>query len=360
MTSKVVVVGAGVIGLTTALQLKRANPDYSISIVAHHLPGDLDIEYTSPFAGANWHSFASKNDRELQELDKPGYWKFLELSNEPRSGVWITTNKSYVTEVEFNSKGRDPAKFVPWFKNFVKNFKTIENSSELPDGIAFGYSFDGVVISVPIYLNYLLQENLGAGNSVRRISKISNIHEARDLHSSGAKADIVVNATGGLANRIVGFKDDKRNFPVRGQVLLVRNNAKCEVSVEGFPELDNEMLYLMPRKEGGCIIGGCFLENFASTDVDEQLTKRIIDRALKYVPEIVDPSYKNNPPKVDIVRTQVGLRPFREGGARIEQDSDNGWLFHNYGAGGGGYQGSYGMSSKLVELIQKHVGNSKF
>jgi len=44
---------AGVIGLTTALLLAD-NPKYSITVVAKHMPGDYDIEYASPWAGANY------------------------------------------------------------------------------------------------------------------------------------------------------------------------------------------------------------------------------------------------------------------------------------------------------------------
>ena len=44
---------AGVAGLTTALLLSR-NPKYSITVVAKHMPGDYDVEYTSPWAGANY------------------------------------------------------------------------------------------------------------------------------------------------------------------------------------------------------------------------------------------------------------------------------------------------------------------
>ncbi|KAK6464842.1 hypothetical protein DFJ63DRAFT_93855 [Scheffersomyces coipomensis] len=348
---KIVVLGAGVIGLTSALLLKKWDSNYDITVVGAHLPGDIDIDYTSPFAGANWHSFADADDLRLQNFDKPGYYKLIELAeNEPKSGIWVKDNISYVTDIQFKSQGSNPVSFLPWFKDFVHEFKILDKS-ELPDGIAFGYKFKGVIISVPIYLNYLLQENLSIGNKVHRIAKIKNINEVRHYHSSGLKADFVINCTGLLANTISGFKETKRNFPVRGQVLHVRNHAKNEVSVEGFPNLNNEMLYLMPRKEGGCIIGGCFLQEFANTKVDEALTKRIIERAIKYVPELIDPNYKNNPTSIDIIRTNVGLRPFRESGARVEIDEDNDWLIHNYGAGGGGYQGSYGMCREVVRLL---------
>jgi hypothetical protein len=44
---------AGVSGLTAALQLAR-NGRYDITLVAKHMPGDYDIEYASPWAGANY------------------------------------------------------------------------------------------------------------------------------------------------------------------------------------------------------------------------------------------------------------------------------------------------------------------
>lgn len=43
---------AGVSGLTSALLLSR-NKANKITVVAKHMPGDYDIEYASPWAGAN-------------------------------------------------------------------------------------------------------------------------------------------------------------------------------------------------------------------------------------------------------------------------------------------------------------------
>ena len=44
---------AGVSGLTTALLLAR-DGKHNVTIVAKHMPGDYDIEYASPWAGANY------------------------------------------------------------------------------------------------------------------------------------------------------------------------------------------------------------------------------------------------------------------------------------------------------------------
>lgn len=39
-------------GLTCALLLAK-NKENTVTVVAKHMPGDYDIEYTSPWAGAN-------------------------------------------------------------------------------------------------------------------------------------------------------------------------------------------------------------------------------------------------------------------------------------------------------------------
>jgi D-amino-acid oxidase len=344
MTS-VVVLGAGVIGLTVALELKKTHPDYEITIVGHHLPGDLSIEYTSPFAGANWHSFAERDDLRLQDIDTSGYKKFMELSkSDPRLGIWQVPNYNY-----FISQPIDETK--PWFHNMVEDYAEL-NGKELPAGIKSGFVFNGVIITVPIYLQYLLSLNLEAGNTIKRIPKIAHIDQARSLCENGKIADYVINCSGILAGELQGVNDSSRNYPVRGQVLLVRNHSKASIGVEGFPNLDDELLYIMPRKEGGSIIGGCFQHNSTDPNVDDALTKRIIERAIKYAPELIDPNYKNNPTSIDIVRVNVGLRPFREGGPRIEIDSKKPWLIHGYGAGGGGYQGSYGFSERIIRLLE--------
>lgn len=44
---------AGVSGLTTAYLLSK-DPANKVTVLAKHMPGDYDIEYASPWAGANY------------------------------------------------------------------------------------------------------------------------------------------------------------------------------------------------------------------------------------------------------------------------------------------------------------------
>ena len=68
MPIKVTVIGAGVIGLSTAVLLQSKG--YHVTIVAKATPDpkymDSDPHYASREAGAHWCSFADKNDIRLQ------------------------------------------------------------------------------------------------------------------------------------------------------------------------------------------------------------------------------------------------------------------------------------------------------
>jgi len=54
---------------------------------------------------------------------------------------------------------------------------------------------------------------------------------------------------------------------------------------------------------------------------------------------------------VEVLAVASGLRPSREGGARVEAETyDQKTIIHNYGAGGTGFQAGVGMAIDAVEL----------
>ena len=74
-------------------------------------------------------------------------------------------------------------------------------------------------------------------------------------------------------------------------------------------------------------------------------------RAVQLCPALTDGQGFEN---LDVVRHNVGLRPFREGGARLETEKIDGvWTIHNYGHSGYGYQSSYGCSQEVVKLTEQ-------
>ncbi|KAH3667815.1 hypothetical protein WICMUC_005215 [Wickerhamomyces mucosus] len=353
MARKVVVVGAGVVGLTSAWILLKKG--YDVTIVGRNIPGDIDIEYTSPFAGANWGSFALDHEHFLQDLDKPAYKLFIKLArNDPNAGIHIVPHHTYIRKDQLDDKGEFK---LPWFikERFVENVRFLEKD-ELPtdeyNDIVGGWSFDSVTISTNIYLHYLLQKIFALGGILKRKS-IKHIKEAYDLHHTRERADLVVNSTGLLARHLGGVEDENV-YPIRGQILWVRNSAKKQISlkIHGFKD---ESVYVFPRKEGGSIIGGTFIKDNWSSVEDPELSKRMIERAVKYLPELVDPKLGNDP-EIDVYRYNVGLRPGRTGGPRIERE---GSIIHNYGISGAGYQASIGLAEHVLRFADEFFREAK-
>ncbi|KAF0558588.1 nucleotide-binding domain-containing protein [Gigaspora margarita] len=65
---RIVVLGAGVSGLTTATLLLQQKKKFEVTVVAKHFPGDLTSEFTSPWAGAHWRSYAINDDIRQQGM----------------------------------------------------------------------------------------------------------------------------------------------------------------------------------------------------------------------------------------------------------------------------------------------------
>jgi D-amino-acid oxidase len=81
----IAILGAGVVGLTNALVLACIYPSANITVIAKHFPGDRSIEYTSPWAGANWASMAHDNGP-LEKYDEVTFNRFGQLID--GANVW--------------------------------------------------------------------------------------------------------------------------------------------------------------------------------------------------------------------------------------------------------------------------------
>jgi D-amino-acid oxidase len=96
-------------------------------------------------------------------------------------------------------------------------------------------------------------------------------------------------------------------------------------------------------------------------EVDPNLAHRIALRCVALAPELTGGKGVEG---LDVVRHNVGLRPSRRGGPRLEVENMEGigLIIHNYGiytfqplltegASGAGYQSSWGMAIKAAGLL---------
>ena len=241
----------------------------------------------------------------------------------------------------------------PWWKDVLPGYRELDPSELIP-GHDSGVEVTSVCINTAVYLPWLLGQCVRAGVVVRR-AVLSHVSEAAGMSHTGQRhADIIVNATG-LGARKLGGVEDGAMKPARGQIVLVRNESSPMISSSGTDDGRAEILYLMQRAAGGgTVLGGTYDVGNWESAPDPNVATRIMQRAVTARPELVGgPGSGRGVEGLSVVRHAVGLRPYREGGVRVEGErlADGTWVVHNYGHAGWGYQGSYGCAEGVVEII---------
>ncbi|ORZ15422.1 hypothetical protein BCR41DRAFT_422221 [Lobosporangium transversale] len=360
-TYAVNILGAGVSGLSTGLALLEKG-NYSVKIIATHLPSDLHIDYTSPWAGAHWRSFADIADLEQQELEEATYKRFEHLAEtEPKAGIMFLTGHDYWDVKPKNFE-------EPWFSRFLKNYRHIPKE-ELPSGVDFGTTYTTVSINTPKYLRYLQDQILARGGIIEHGTVQSLRALAQVPHSDKhPKADIIVNCSG-LGSRNLQGVNDHQMFPTRGQILIVKvpdeiwpkaKQFTMERYAEGSAFGVGTVTYVIPRDNGEIILGGTTDHWDYQEAPSEKTAKAIMQRVQDCRPDLFS--------KATVLRNCVGLRPNRRGGVRVsataeQLDWNEGWnpsvlvVAHNYGHAGFGYQASIGCANKTAKCIERSLKN---
>ncbi|KAF2873377.1 FAD dependent oxidoreductase [Massariosphaeria phaeospora] len=348
--TNIVVVGAGVVGLTTALVLSR-HDNFNVTVVAKHMPGDYDIEYASPWAGANSMP-VGKPGSNLQKFET-ATWKELDriCREVPEAGLHCQETFIYGRKKDENTATGDWFKELvkedAWFRDLMPNFRVLPRS-ELPPYCTTGTAFTSVCINPAIHLPWLAGQCLKNGVTIIR-GTLTHISQAPSFHTTGHAA-VTLNCTGLLA-RTLGGVLDTTVYPGRGQTVLVRNTPGAMLTVSGTDDGAGEVTYIMQRAAGGgTVLGGCMQPDNWDSQPDPNLALRIMQRAVELCPALVPKTGKVT--ELSVIRHGVGLRPMRKGGIRVEKERIGGaWVVHNYGHAGYGYQSGFGSAWEAEKLV---------
>ncbi|THH21228.1 hypothetical protein EW146_g288 [Bondarzewia mesenterica] len=348
----VVIVGSGVIGLTIAHVLTEGAgaERYQVTIIARDLPEDLSSQaFASPWAGANWSPM--QYDERLHRWEKQTFDKFWDMI--PTGLVLKLPSKVYFEHEDAESQ--------VWWKDIVRDFRVLKTEAYLPSNVKSGVEFHTVSINPEIYLPWLKSEL-----ESRRVQfikrRLVSLDEAGKLAGEGG---VVVNATGLGARSLIGV-EDKKVFPIRGQTVIA-HAPKASEFVTLIPAVKGDVAtYLIPRPSppGMVLMGGTFQVNNWDTSVDIATAEGILSRAKAFVPALADPETR-------ILSHNVGLRPAREGGPRVEaqivelptkgdlvpklvqgdDESAKVLVVHAYGFGPAGYQQSWGAAAEAMRSL---------
>ncbi|MEW1719430.1 FAD-dependent oxidoreductase [Streptomyces sp. NPDC093109] len=311
---RVVVVGAGVAGLTTAVLLAEAGTP--VQVIAEQVPG-----VTSLAAGAMWGPYLVEPKDKVDQWGQRSLEVFRTLSGDPTTGVRLASG------IEASRKAEAP----PEWATELPGFRPCE-TTELPGGFTSGYRFTVPLIDMPVYLGHLLQRLRAAGGTIEQ-RKLTSLDDA-------GPAAAIVNCSGLGSRTLV---PDPGLRPIRGQHVVVTNPGLTEFfSEDTGPSPD--LLCFYPHGDT-VVLGGTAVDGDGSLEADDKAAAGILARCSEIEPRIA---------AARILEHRIGARPTRTA-VRVEAEHrDDGTLIvHNYGHGGAGVTLSWGCAEDVRRLVAR-------
>jgi len=330
----VLVLGAGVIGLTTAICLAEAG--LTVAIAAAEPPEQT----TSAAAGAIWGPHLVGMD------DRIGRWadvtldRLAELSH-PVLGA--SELAGIVHTASGRAATRERTEAPPEFAAGASGLAPCP-PAQIPAGYQSAWRLTATIVSMPGYLDYLAGRYGRAGGRTRFPVRVGTLGDARMLAPS---ARVIVNCTGCGARDLV---PDPDVTPVRGQVVVAANPGITEFFV-GTSSDPRDLTYLFPHGDV-VVLGGTEQRGEESLEPDPATAAKILAACA-----VIEPSLGGTA----VLGHRVGLRPARTRvrleAERLEPEQDGEvTVVHNYGHGGAGVTLSWGCAEDAAELVLAALG----
>ncbi len=324
---KIGVIGTGVIGLSSAVALRRRG----FTDVTVYFRDDLPAT-TSSRAGAVFTPFDAGSHA---EWIAGSLRAFREMARtQPHSGVCIGTAHEYLP-------GDAP---IPAWTGIVGGVHVWEHAATPPSPTAHGFDIDVPMMDMRVYLAWLKTLALELG--VRFVQR--DIGSFDEVFASGT--DAIVNCAG-LGARELCL--DRAMRPMRGQLLHVPNALGLTDAIAA-PEADGDVTYVYPFPDY-IVLGGTYELDESRCETDDASLARILLRSRR----LLSAHTNRNADALGetILRRVAGLRPTRvingcHECVRLELErSPAGPIIHNYGHGRAGVTLSWGCANAVAKLL---------
>ncbi|WP_405634818.1 FAD-binding oxidoreductase [Streptomyces sp. NBC_00056] len=311
-SSDVIVVGGGVIGLTTALELVGMGRRVRV------WTRDPTPLTTSAVAGALWWPYRIDPVERVTDWSLRSLRVYEELAARPGT-AGVRMAEGVHADTVLDGLG-------PW----ADSVAGLRPATATEYGGGAGVWARLPLVDMPVHLEWLKERFLAAGGRVET-------REVSDLAEAGAAAPVVVNCTGIGARTLV---PDDSVRPLRGQLVLVENPG-VDTWFTGGGDSPDTSTYFFPQP-GRLILGGTAQEDDWSLDPDPAVAEAIVARCVGVRPEIAG---------ARVIGHRVGLRPTRPE-VRVERERApwGGVLVHNYGQGGAGVTVAWGCAQEAAGL----------
>lgn len=308
--SEVVVVGAGVIGLSAAVCLADAGKE--VLVVAAEFPPP-----TSRAAAAMWGSAFVGPPDAVPRWAVATRDVLVGLAAAPdETGVHMTPG----TLVSPRPDLPPPADLFPGIE--------MRPLDDVPPGFALAVEVVVPLVDMPVYLDYLARRFEAAGGRIE-LRRLASLDEA------AAEAPIVVNCSGVWARDLAGDPSIRAS---RGQHVIVENPGIDRFFMT--PPLGPEWTAWHPHP-GYVVLGGVAGGDDWSLEPDPAVAEAILARCAAIEPRFAD---------ARVLEHRVGLRPERAA-VRLEvEERGSARVIHNYGHGGAGVSLSWGCAHDVTAL----------
>ena len=350
------VIGAGVSGLTSALCLSRRG--FDVTVVADRFAPRV----TSVVAGAlwEWPPAVCGRHRDAASLTRSKAWcetsykMFAELAGNPETGVFMRpVNYYFKRPIEEDQPHRLKMEEL---KDKVGQFRhdralILENGVNAELGLRDAYTHLAPMSDTDVYMQWLHGEVKSAGCRILEHTVTGPLAGQAETLARQYDVDAIVNCAGLGAGELAG----ESMYPLRGALIRVRNDGRAMprvtqahcISLEGSDE-ERGFVFIVPRGHDMLVLGGLAEPDLWGLDIgldNYEPIRAMYRRCLDFMPSLKDAEIDAAEP------VRVGLRPFRLQNVRLETEAGE-RIVHNYGHGGSGVTFSWGCALEVADLVE--------
>ncbi|XP_034531404.1 D-aspartate oxidase [Notolabrus celidotus] len=322
---RVAVVGAGAVGLSTAVSIAEDLPFCSVTLIAEKFSPDTTSDGAAGIVyPGTFPDIPLERQRRWFKDSFDCLLAIAQSEHAPEAGVIMSSGWQIFKEVPANTK--------PHFSECMIGFRfmTDEEMKRFPDH-KFGQAFTTVKCECSNHLPWLENRFRKAGGQVEK-RKVNSLQELSNY-------DLIVNCSGLGSKTLV---HDSNIYPVRGQVLSMEAPWLNHFIRDG-----DGKTYIYPGIHS-VTIGGTRQQDDWSLNIDEEDTKSILERCSKLEPSLS---------KAKVLKKWVGLRPSRKN-VRVEREvvqlqGRKVPVVHNYGHGAWGVTFAWGTAQDALGLVKQ-------
>ncbi|XP_069112492.1 D-aspartate oxidase-like isoform X2 [Argopecten irradians] len=316
----IIVIGAGVVGLSSAVSIQRALPGVKVKVVADKIYD----ETTSIGAGGIFLPTTT---------NIPGV-------SEDTLRRWSETSWHVYSKMATSDLASSTGHTKPLYADIVYSYREMSPGELIKlgvyDNFRFGYEITTVITNMRKYLKWLMNQFTANGGEVER-RKIGSLMELY------GQCNVVVNCSGLGSRQLCG---DKLLYPLRGHLIKVKAPW-----VKDWVYTDQQAHLFL--SDDFVVLGGIKEKDNWSLNPDPAVRQGILDRNFRYWPALTGAEY---------LEDWVGLRPMREP-VRLETEVIRSpqrtlKIVHNYGHGSNGVALSWGTAVEAAKLVKELISKT--